>query len=240
MTKQHNAGRAVVIALKAALFIPNYAVAQIAVDDQPNLGERTKDETSSEASDKSKKDETGQRKAVVCTYSNKYRSEMFRRSPQEAMARDPANVSMIRYYAKKYGVSEGLALSVSYQEARFDTCAGSHTGVKGAMQLTQGTGKGLGFDRDVNEQNIEGGVKLLSMGAKKCGETNYACLASYYNGSNATEQANWAAASVVGTDISMSMPGPERHRLRLPRSSVSAQPAPRNLLAAFRPVRLAR
>ena len=118
---------------------------------------------------------------------------MCRRSPQQALARDAGNVSLIRHYAKKYGISEGLALSVSYQEARFDTCAGSHTGVKGAMQLTKRTGRGLGFDRDINEQNVEGGVKLLSQAVKKCGGTNYACLASYYNGSTAAEQANWSA-----------------------------------------------
>src|SRR6218665_2101394 len=30
------------------------------------------------------------------------------------------------------------------------------------------------------------------MGVNKCGSTNYACLASWYNGSTAAEQANWA------------------------------------------------
>ena len=175
------------------LLAPTVCQAQIAVSDDSNLGERRKDESQSNASDEDKKDETGQRKAVVCTYSNKYRNEMFRRSPQQALARDPSNVSFIRYSAKKYGISEGLALSVSYQEARFDTCAGSHTGVKGAMQLTNRTGRWLGFDRDINEQNIEGGVKLLSQAVKKCGGTNYSCLASYYNGSTEVEQANWAA-----------------------------------------------
>lgn len=183
----------VVVLSSIAILISGVATAQIAIEDSANLDERNRDQSNSKKSGTSKEKETGQRKAVVCTFSNKYRNEMFRRSPQQALAHDTANVSLIRYYAKKYGVSEGLALSVSYQEARFDTCAGSHTGVKGAMQLTQGTGKGLGFDREINEQNIEGGVKLLSMGAKKCGETNYSCLASFYNGSNATEQANWAA-----------------------------------------------
>jgi len=175
------------------LVAPTVCQAQIAVVDEHNLGERRKDELQSKTSGLDKKHETGQRKAVVCTYSSKYRNEMFRRSPQQALVRDSRNVSFIRYSAKKYGISEGLALSVSYQEARFDTCAGSHTGVKGAMQLTDRTGRQLGFDRDVNEQNIEGGVKLLSQAVKKCGGTNYSCLASYYNGSTEVEQANWAA-----------------------------------------------
>ncbi|CAM5272111.1 Membrane-bound lytic murein transglycosylase F [Aquamicrobium terrae] len=197
MSRQLRAGPTAVLFATAVtapmLIAPSIGLAQIAVEDDPNLVERKKDEFQNDSSNEDKKSETGQRKAVVCTYSNKYRNEMFRRSPQQALARDAANVSLIRHYAKKYGISEGLALSVSYQEARFDTCAGSHTGVKGAMQLTKSTGRGLGFDRDINEQNVEGGVKLLSQAVKKCGGTNYACLASYYNGSTAAEQANWSA-----------------------------------------------
>lgn len=169
-----------------------FALAQIAVRDDANLDKKKDDEKNSAKSSESKSEETKSRKSVVCTYTNKYRGEMFRRSPQEALTRDSENVKLIRYYARKYGVSESLALSVAYQESRFDSCAGSHTGVKGVMQLTQKTGNSMGFDRDINEQNIEGGVKYLAMGANKCGETNYTCLASWYNGSNAAEQKSWA------------------------------------------------
>jgi hypothetical protein len=172
--------------------IVNPAAAQIAVIDDANLDKRESDEKNTDTSVSTKKDEMQSRKSVVCTYTGKYRSEMFARSPAAAMERDAANVSMIRYYAKKYGISEGLALSVAYQESRFDSCAGSHTGVKGVMQLTKRTGAGMGFDRDINEQNIEGGVKYLAAGVDKCGESNYSCLASWYNGSNAAEQRGWA------------------------------------------------
>ncbi|TIU39549.1 MAG: hypothetical protein E5W31_07460, partial [Mesorhizobium sp.] len=120
------------------------ATAQIAVIDDANLDKRKQDEQHSETSDSSKKNETDKKKNVVCTYSNKYRSQMFRRSPAEALQRDAGNVQLIRYYAQKYGVPEGLALSAAYQESRFDTCAGSHTGVKGVMQLTKSTGKSMG------------------------------------------------------------------------------------------------
>jgi hypothetical protein len=168
------------------------SVAQIAVIDDANLDKRQEDEQHSKKLDATKKDEIDKKKSVVCTYSSKYRSQMFRRSPADALQRDAGNVKLIRYYAQKYGVPEGLALSVAYQESRFDTCAGSHTGVKGVMQLTKGTGKSLGLDRDVNEQNVEGGVKYLGMGVKQCGATNYSCLASFYNGSNAAEQSQWA------------------------------------------------
>lgn len=169
------------------------SLAQIAVIDDPNLAKRAEDKAQNEDSKEKKSDETGAKKAVVCTYSNKYRSEMFGRTPEQALKRDAANVAIIRHYAKKYGVPEGLALAVAYQESRLDTCAGSHTGVKGVMQLTKQTGRSLGFDRDINEQNIEGGIAYLGKGVSRCGATNYSCLASWYNGSTAAEQKGWAA-----------------------------------------------
>ncbi|TGU46738.1 hypothetical protein EN795_31010 [bacterium M00.F.Ca.ET.152.01.1.1] len=169
------------------------ALAQIAVIDNSNLDKRAQDEEHSTKSQESKSDEQEKKKSLVCTYTNKYRSQMFSRSPGEALSRDAENAKLIRYYAQKYGVPEGLALSVAYQESRFDSCAGSHTGVKGVMQLTKGTGRQLGFDRDINEQNVEGGVKYLGKGVAQCGASNYSCLASFYNGSNAAEQAEWAS-----------------------------------------------
>ncbi|RUX16362.1 hypothetical protein EOA23_33025 [Mesorhizobium sp. M2A.F.Ca.ET.042.01.1.1] len=169
------------------------ALAQIAVIDNSNLDQRAQDEEHSTKSDEEKSDEKEKKKSLVCTYTNKYRSQMFSRSPGEALSRDAENAKLIRYYAQKYDVPEGLALSVAYQESRLDSCAGSHTGVKGVMQLTKGTGRQLGFDRDINEQNIEGGVKYLGKGVAQCGASNYSCLASFYNGSNAAEQAEWAS-----------------------------------------------
>ncbi|RWQ37727.1 MAG: hypothetical protein E5Y88_32500 [Mesorhizobium sp.] len=169
------------------------ALARIAVIDNSNLDQRAQDEEHSTKSDDEKSDEKEKKKSLVCTYTNKYRSQMFSRSPGEALSRDAENAKLIRYYAQKYGVPEGLALSVAYQESRLDSCAGSHTGVKGVMQLTKGTGRQLGFDRDINEQNIEGGVKYLGKGVAQCGASDYSCLASFYNGSNAAEQAEWAS-----------------------------------------------
>ncbi|TIU42778.1 transglycosylase SLT domain-containing protein [Mesorhizobium sp.] len=185
-------------AIAAAAIMPGQmavapALAQIAVIDNSNLDKRAQDEQHSAKSRDSKSDEQEKKKSLVCTYTNKYRSQMFSRSPGEALSRDAENAKLIRYYAQKYGVPEGLALSVAYQESRLDSCAGSHTGVKGVMQLTKGTGRQLGFDRDINEQNIEGGVKYLGKGVAQCGASNYSCLASFYNGSNAAEQAGWAS-----------------------------------------------
>lgn len=184
--------RSAIAAVAIAPVASEPVLAQIAVIDDANLDKRQEDESHSKKSDETKADEKLKKKSVVCTYSSKYRSQMYRRSPSEALKRDAGNVKLIRYYAQKYGVPEGLALSVAYQESRLDSCAGSPTGVKGAMQLTKGTGKAMGFDRDINEQNIEGGVKYLGMGVSKCGASNYSCLSSWYNGSDASQQKQWA------------------------------------------------
>ncbi len=109
-----------------------------------------------------------------------------------AMNAQPDNVAMIKAAAANAGVPADLALAVSFQESRFNSCAGSPTGVKGPMQLTQGTARALGYNRDINEQNIKGGMAVLKQAVNKCGTTNYACLSASYNGSNPTQQAQWA------------------------------------------------
>lgn len=123
------------------------------------------------------------------------------RSPQEAYNEEPGNVALIRRYAQQYGVPFNLALAVAYHESRFDTCAGSPTGVRGVMQLTQRTGRSLGFDRDINEENIQGGMRYLSMGVARCGAKNYSCLAAFYNGSTPGEQLQWANGVRRGVPI---------------------------------------
>ncbi|RVC99058.1 hypothetical protein EN749_37000 [Mesorhizobium sp. M7A.F.Ca.ET.027.02.1.1] len=82
MSRQLRAGPTAVLFATAVtapmLIAPSIGLAQIAVEDDPNLVERKKDEFQNDSSNEDKKSETGQRKAVVCTYSNKYRNEMFR------------------------------------------------------------------------------------------------------------------------------------------------------------------
>lgn len=115
-------------------------------------------------------------------------------SLQQAIGNQPTNVAMITAAAEQRGVPVDLALAVSYHESEgFNSCAGSDTGVKGPMQLTQRTGNSLGYNRDINEQNIMGGMKLLKQCDNKCGDTAFACLSACYNGSpRPGEQAGWA------------------------------------------------
>lgn len=115
-------------------------------------------------------------------------------SLQQAINNQPTNVEMVTAAAQQQGVPVDLALAVSYHESEgFNSCAGSDTGVKGPMQLTQRTGNSLGYNRDINEQNIMGGMKLLKQCDNKCGDTGFSCLSACYNGSpRPGEQAGWA------------------------------------------------
>lgn len=108
------------------------------------------------------------------------------------MANQPNNANMIIDAAKKAGIDPKLALAVAGAEGGMSSCAGSFSGVKGPMQLTQSTGNSYGQNRDINSQNITGGVAVLKAAIASCGSsTNIACLASRYNGSTQAEQTNW-------------------------------------------------
>jgi Transglycosylase SLT domain len=113
---------------------------------------------------------------------------------QNAINNQQSNTRMIIAAADQFGVPENLALAVAYHESEgFNSCAGSDTGVKGPMQLTQSTARALGYDRNINEQNIMGGMRVLKAAIDACGATNYTCLAARYNGSSRLgEQAGWA------------------------------------------------
>jgi Transglycosylase SLT domain len=174
--------------------LPCPSLADVPVRDGTNLVPRVADKDQSSDSKAKKTGEIEERRSVNCNISQKERNRrLYNRSPAKAVAEEGRNVELIKHFANKYHVPTGIALAVAYAESGIDTCAGSPTGVQGVMQLTKSTGKGLGFNRDINDQNIEGGVKYLGLGVKKCGQTNYACLASWYNGSTQAEQRGWAA-----------------------------------------------
>lgn len=186
--------KAVLLLFSAGLALaPSPSVwADVPVLDNDAKDKRSEDEGHS-ATDKDTQDDQLEEQTVTsCNISQKEKNRRLYRSPAQAVNEDTSNVELIKHYADKYNVPVGLALSVAHAESGISTCSGSPTGVKGVMQLTKRTGKGMGFDRDINEENIEGGVKYLGLGVNKCGTTDYACLASWYNGSTAAEQKNWA------------------------------------------------
>jgi len=168
------------------------ASAQVPVHDRDNNQPKTEEKRDNATSEEKKEETKTSSSGINCNIGQREKARRMGRSPQEAYNEEPGNVALIRRYAQQYGVPFNLAVAVAYQESRFDTCAGSPTGVRGVMQLTQRTGRSLGFDRDINEENIQGGMRYLSMGVARCGAENYSCLAAFYNGSTPGEQLQWA------------------------------------------------
>lgn len=85
----------------------------------------------------------------------------------------------VRTAAQRRGIDPHLAAAVAFQESGFNPKAVSPTGVRGTMQLTKRTGRGLGFDRDNEDENILGGVELLAKGLEKNPDNLEAALAIY-------------------------------------------------------------
>lgn len=195
------------LAVILALGFPGAALAQVPVQDNGQLPPKTDTGQSNKTSDEKKSDTLERQSGINCNVGTREKGRRMGRSPAQAMGEERGNVALIKKYATQYGVPLNLALAVAYQESRFDTCAGSPTGVRGVMQLTKRTGRSLGFDRDVNEENIEGGVKYLSQGVDRCGAANYTCLAAHYNGSSPGEQAQWRSGVQRGVPVFASLTG---------------------------------
>lgn len=73
----------------------------------------------------------------------------------------------VRYAALQAGIDPDIAAAVALQESGFNPSAVSKTGVKGTMQVTKNTGKGLGFDRDNSDENVLAGIALLKQGMEQ-------------------------------------------------------------------------
>lgn len=101
------------------------------------------------------------------------------RPPTEAAK---AYMGTVQQAAKAYGVPEDVILAVMQTESGFRPNAVSATGVKGVMQVTQDTYKGLGFtgNRSDPTNSINAGTKLLSQLYRQYGNWDDAFIA--YNG----------------------------------------------------------
>jgi TP901 family phage tail tape measure protein len=79
------------------------------------------------------------------------------------ISRAPAQIAaLIQKYASQYAVDPRLVEAIMKQESGFNQNAVSPVGARGLMQLMPGTARGLGVDASNMEQNVMGGVKLLS------------------------------------------------------------------------------
>jgi soluble lytic murein transglycosylase-like protein len=131
--------------------------------------------------------------ASPCALSRAERARRIGRSIEDVLDEEAANAELVAEASQKAGVPVHLALGVGYHESRLDTCAVSHTGVRGVMQVTKETARWLKLNRDKNRENILAGVTILKRAVARCGEEDFTCLARRYNASTASEQAKWAA-----------------------------------------------
>jgi soluble lytic murein transglycosylase-like protein len=128
----------------------------------------------------------------VCALPSSERTRRLTRSIGTALSEEAHNASLVSEAADRHGVPKPLALAVAFHESRLDTCAKSHTGVKGVMQVTGRTARTYRLDRDLNEHNVEAGVRVLRAAIRRCGARDYGCLAVRYNGSTKVERAKWS------------------------------------------------
>ncbi len=89
----------------------------------------------------------------------------------------------------QYGVDPDFVLGVMQQESRGNPEAESNVGAYGLMQLMPETAKELGVNQYDPEQNISGGVKLLSDLLKKYNGDKKKALAAYNGGESGVNQA---------------------------------------------------
>ncbi len=128
----------------------------------------------------------------VCVLPSSERARRISRSISAAMSEEAHNAALVSDAADRHGVPKPLALAVAFHESRLDTCAKSHTGVKGVMQVTGRTARTYRLDRDLNWDNVEVGVRVLRAAIRTCGARDYGCLAARYNGSTKVERAKWS------------------------------------------------
>lgn len=91
--------------------------------------------------------------------------------------------------ASQYGVDPSLALGVAQAESNFNPSAISSAGAIGVMQLEPATAAMLGVDPTDPQQNIQGGVRYLSMLLSEFGGDEVAALAAYNWGPTAVANA---------------------------------------------------
>lgn len=108
---------------------------------------------------------------------------------------DAATVqAQIAAAAAQYGVDPNLALAVAKQESGYQQYGSgggvltSSAGALGVMQLMPATAAGLGVDPTNQQQNINGGVKLLSQLLNQFNGNVPLALAAYNAGPGAVQQ----------------------------------------------------
>jgi soluble lytic murein transglycosylase-like protein len=99
--------------------------------------------------------------------------------------------SAINSSAKKYRVDPALVRAVIHAESAFRPAARSNKGALGLMQLMPGTARDMGVENAMSpEDNIQGGVKYLSMLLEQNSGNTRLATAAYNAGPNAVKRYN--------------------------------------------------
>jgi hypothetical protein len=155
---------------------PSAGPAQVTVIDNSNLGRKTPTAQNAEEIKKTAEKQTIAHARVSCA---NYRRG---RGPTDTADENPAIVNLVKEKAQKYGVDEKLALSLVYQESRFNPCARSHVGAYGLTQLMPGTENDLGINSHNIEQNVDGGMRYLGRQINRYDGDTSKALAAYNAG----------------------------------------------------------
>lgn len=91
--------------------------------------------------------------------------------------------TLVRHYARQYGLEESLVYAVIRAESNFDPNAVSTAGARGLMQLMPGTAEDMGLSDPYDPaQNIAGGTQYLSKLLRIFGNNLDLALAAYNAG----------------------------------------------------------
>jgi len=112
------------------------------------------------------------------------------RSTPRTYTQNPAQYeTLIKRYAKKYGVDTALIKAVIHAESDFNPYATSNKGAQGLMQLMPETARDLSVvDTFDPEDNIRGGVRYLKTLLKKFNGNLELSLAAYNAGPHCVNQ----------------------------------------------------
>lgn len=103
-------------------------------------------------------------------------------SDKRGEGNDSSWKSMVGVISRKYGIDEKLVRSVISVESAGNSAAVSPKGAMGLMQLMPATARMLGVDPSDPVQNLEGGVKYLSILSEKYNGDLKKTLAAYNAG----------------------------------------------------------
>jgi soluble lytic murein transglycosylase-like protein len=124
---------------------------------------------------------------------------MYRRTVRRGLGSASTSIqSLITSVANQFGVPPSIALAVAQKESGFNQAAVGSSGEIGVMQLMPATAAGLNVNPSDLNQNVQGGVSLLSSLYQQFGNWGDA-LAAYNAGPTHLAAGRSYASSVLGS-----------------------------------------